>query len=118
MDGLAKIDRDELIRRMREDFEKTMREVADAVNAAPDGHLIEGSEERCRDVLVEFQRRSFEAAAQMRVEATEASAAFPPGTAGIGEPGACGSVAAQLQRDGGASSSSVRASRGRDRHGH
>lgn len=30
MDGLAKIDRDELVRRMREDFERTMREVADA----------------------------------------------------------------------------------------
>jgi hypothetical protein len=118
MDGLSKIDRDELVRRMREDFEKTMREVADAVNAAPDGHLIDGSEERCRDVLVEFQRRSFEAAAQMRVEATEASAAFPPGTAGVGEPGAGGPVAAQLQRDGGASSAAVRASGRRNRHGH
>lgn len=118
MDGLAKIDRDGLIRRMREDFEKTMREVADAVNAAPDGHLIDGSEERCRDALMEFQRRSFEAAAQMRVEATEAWAAFSPGAAGAGESGACGSVAAQLQRQGGASSSAVRASGRRDRHGH
>lgn len=82
MDGLAKLDRDELVRRMREDFERTMREVADAVNDAPDGHLIDGSEERVRDLLGEFRRRSFEAAAQMRVEATEASAAFSPGEAG------------------------------------
>jgi hypothetical protein len=34
MDGLLKINRDELVRRMREDFERTMREVADAVNDA------------------------------------------------------------------------------------
>jgi hypothetical protein len=78
MDGLAKIDRDELIRRMRQDFEKTMREVADAVNDAPDGHLIDGSEERVRDLLSEFRQKSFRTAAQMRVEATEASAAFSP----------------------------------------
>jgi hypothetical protein len=118
MDGLAKIEREELVRRMREDFEKTMREVADAVNAAPDGHLIDGSEERCREVLVEFGRRSFQAAAQMRVEATEVSVAFSPGTAGVGQPGAGGSVAAQLQRGGGTSAAAVRASGRRDRHGH
>ena len=36
MDGLAKIDRDELVQRMREDFEQTLRAVADAVNACRD----------------------------------------------------------------------------------
>lgn len=86
MDGLAKIDRDELVRRMREDFERTMSEVAAAVNAAPDGHLIDGSEERVRDVLGEFRRRSFETAAQMRVEATEQSVGFSPGATGTGQP--------------------------------
>jgi hypothetical protein len=86
MDGLAKIDSDELVRRMREDFERTMAEVAAAVNAAADGHLIDGSEERVRDVLGEFRRRSFETAAQMRVEATEQSAAFFPGGAAVGRP--------------------------------
>lgn len=86
MDGLAKIDRDELVRRMREDFEKTMRQVADAVNDAPDGHLIDGSEERVRDLLGDFRQRSFQAAAQMRVEATEASADFSPGEAATAPP--------------------------------
>ncbi len=79
MDRLAKLDRDELIRRMRADFEQTMRQVADAVNDAPDGHLIDGSEERVRDLLGEFRRRSFETAAQMRVEATGSLARFFPG---------------------------------------
>ena len=78
MDRLAQIDRDALVRRMREEFERTMRAVADAVNAAADGHLIDGSEERCRDALGEFRRLAYEAAVQMRVEATEADPAFSP----------------------------------------
>jgi hypothetical protein len=117
MDGLAKIDREELVRRMREDFERTVREVADAVNDAPDGHLIDGSEERVRDLLGEFRRRTFQAAAQMRVEAMEASADFPPGEAGAGEPGAGGAVDAELRGPGGAAPPAVRAARRHDRRG-
>lgn len=79
MDRLAKLDRDELVRCMRADFEQTIRRVADAVNDAPDGHLIDGSEEQVRELLGEFRRRTFETAAQMRVEATEASIDFSPG---------------------------------------
>ena len=116
MDGLAKIDRDELVRRMRQDFEQTLRAVADAVNDAPDGHLIDGSEERVRDLLGDFRRRSFQTAAQMRVEATEASAAFPPGGAGAGEPRGGGAVDAQLRGPGGAAPAAVRAA-GRRRDG-
>ncbi len=115
MDGLAKIDRDELVRRMRQDFERTMKEVADAVNDAPDGHLIDGSEERVRDLLGEFRQRSFQAAAQMRVEATEASPAFPPGEAGAGQPGRGGAVDAQRPGAGGAAAAAVREARRHDR---
>ncbi len=78
MDGLSKVDRDELIRRMRADFEKTMSQVVEAVNAAPDGHWIDASEERCRDVLGEFRRKAYETALQMKIEATEKDVAFPP----------------------------------------
>ena len=46
MDRLSKLDRDELVRQMREDFQATMLEVADAVNDAPQGHLIDGSQEQ------------------------------------------------------------------------
>ena len=45
MDRLAKVDKDALARRMRAAFERTMSEVMSAVNDAPDGHLIDGSEE-------------------------------------------------------------------------
>ena len=118
MDGLAKIDRDELVRRMRADFEQTMREVADAVNDAPDGHLIDGSEERVRDVLTAFRARSFQTAAQMRVEATEASADFSPGEAGAEQPGRGGPLDAQLQRAGGAAPPAVPGPRRQGRGGH
>ena len=78
MDRLAKIDKVELQRRMREAFERTMNDVAQSINDARDGHLINDSEERCRDVLGEFRRLAYETAAQMRVEATEADPAFSP----------------------------------------
>jgi hypothetical protein len=107
MDRLAKMDRDELVRRMRADFEQTMRQVADAVNAAPDGHLIDGSEEQVRDLLGEFRRRSFETAAQMRVEATEASADFSPGGTKAGSSRRGDPLDAQLQRTSGTASASL-----------
>ena len=87
MDRLSKIRTDELIQRMRSQFEKTMVEVAQAVNAAPDGPLIDGSEERCRDVLGEFRRAAYEAALQMRVEATEADPSFSPSGSSASRPG-------------------------------
>jgi hypothetical protein len=107
MDRLAKMDGEELVRRMREDFERTMRQVADAVNEAADGHLIDGSEERVRDLLGEFRRRSFETAAQMRVEATEASPDFSPGEGRVGSAWADDALDAQLQRAGGTASAAL-----------
>jgi hypothetical protein len=108
MDGLCKLNRDELVRRMREDFEATMLKVADAVNDAPDGHLIDGSEEPVRDLLGDFRRRSFETAAQMRVEATESSPAFSPGAPAADSSRGGGAVDAQLQRAGGTAAKAVR----------
>jgi hypothetical protein len=115
MDGLNKLKREELVRRMREDFEATMLKVADAVNDAPDGHLIDGSEEQVRDLLGDFRRRAFETAAQMRVEATESSPAFSPGEAGSDSSRGGGALDAQLQRAGGTASLPVRKRRERDK---
>lgn len=82
MDGsdkvVGQISKDELILQMRARFEETMAKVAAAVNAAPDGHWIDGSEEVCRDVLGEFRQAAYEAALQMRVQATEKTVAFSP----------------------------------------
>lgn len=75
---------------MRAEFERTMEEVAKAVNDAPDGRWIRGSEEKVRDVMAEFRRIAFEKALQMRTDAAEAS--FPPseGSGGPGGPGGPG----------------------------
>jgi len=78
MDRLAKINKDELVQQMRAEFEATMERVAKAVNAAPDGHLIDGSDGACRDALMEFMRVTYEKAVQMRVDATEQAVAFSP----------------------------------------
>ncbi len=107
MDGLAKLNRDELVRRMRVDFEQTLLSVADAVNAAPDGQLIDGSEEQVRDLLGEFRRRALETAVQMRVEATEASPDFSPGEARVDSTGRGGEVGALLRRSGADPSASI-----------
>lgn len=117
MDRLAKLDRDELIARMRSDFEGTMRQVAEAVNDAPDGHLIDGSEEQVRDLLGEFRRRTFETAAQMRVEATEASPDFSPGEGFAGASRVGDTLDAQLQRSAGTASPSLPQRRGNNRRG-
>jgi len=109
MDRLEKIDKDELVRRMRAEFEKTMIQVTQAVNDAPDGYLVDGSEERCRDVLGEFRRLAYQTALQMRVDATEASAAFSP--SGENSARDCGSDGVVVQRPGGVASSSLRKAR-------
>jgi hypothetical protein len=112
MDGLAEIDKGELVRRMRAEFEKTMAEVTEAVNRARDGHLINDSEERCRDVLGEFRRRAYETAVQMRVEATESDPSFSP----CGPRASRGGQAdgAQRVRPGGVASASLQQPAGRD----
>jgi len=77
MDGLPALSADALMERMRAEFEQMVRDVASAVNAAPEGRVINGSEEQVRDRLGEFRQRVYQAALQMRVDAAEA--AFSPG---------------------------------------
>jgi len=77
MDRLPELSAEQLMERTRERFEQLMREVAAAVNAAPAGRVINGSEEQVRDLLGEFRREVYQTAVQMRVDAAEA--AFSPG---------------------------------------
>jgi len=114
MDRLAKFDKDEFIRRMRAKFEATMEQVAQAVNAAPQGHLINASEEACRDVLGEFRRAAYQTALQMRIEATEQDVAFSP--SGACPPRSGQPDGAQRLRPGPVASGSLRGSGRRDDH--
>jgi hypothetical protein len=98
MDWLAKMDRDELVRRMRHELEQTVLKVVDVVNDARDGHLINYSEEAVRDLMAEFRRRMYKTAAQMRVETTETSTDFSPSDPGVGLPRGGESIGAELQR--------------------
>jgi hypothetical protein len=58
------------------EVEQLLREVADAINQAPDGAVIAGSEEVVRDAMARFRRRVYELGLQLRTDA--AKAAFPP----------------------------------------
>jgi hypothetical protein len=64
--------------------ERTVNEVADAVDNAPAGRVIRDSEEPARDALDRFRQRVYERVLQAKVDAAEA--AFPPsGQSGDGK---------------------------------
>lgn len=71
-----KLSREQFIQLMRAKMEAMLGQVADAVNEAPPGHVISGSEEQVRDLFADLQREAYEKAVQMRTDAAEA--AFPP----------------------------------------
>ena len=71
-----KLSRDEYIRQMRQEMEEMLGQVADAINEAPPGHIISGSEEKVRDLFADLRQTSLREGLQMRVDAAEA--AFPP----------------------------------------
>jgi hypothetical protein len=60
-----------------------MERVADAVNAAPTGNVISGSEMQVRDLMAEFRRKAFEIAVQMRIDSTESN--FSPSQGRVGQ---------------------------------
>src|SRR5207253_751386 len=76
MDGLPKLSREEFLAQMRESMEAMLGRVADAINEAPPGQVISGSEEQVRDLFADLRKQAFETGLQMRVDAAEA--AFPP----------------------------------------
>jgi hypothetical protein len=83
MDRLLTMDKEQFISEMMEEVRRRLGEVADAVNGAGDGNVINGSEMAVRDAMVELQRRAFEKAVQMRIDSTESS--FSPSEGRLGE---------------------------------
>jgi hypothetical protein len=75
-ESLPRLDRGAYFAQMRAELERTLEEVADAVDEACAGRVIRDSEERARDALDRFRRVAYEKAIQMKVDAAEA--AFPP----------------------------------------
>ena len=76
MERLLRMSKERYVAEMRSEVERVLGQVADAVNDAPDGHVISGSEMRVRDLMAELRTRVFERAVQMRVDETEG--AFSP----------------------------------------
>ena len=52
MDRLLTMDKGQFISEMQTEVRRLLGEVADAVNNAPDGHVINGSEMAVRDAMV------------------------------------------------------------------
>ena len=73
---MPKLDRDAFVSALRQKVETMLTQVADAINNAPDGAIIAGSEERVRDLFAALRQQVFETGLQMRIDAAEA--AFSP----------------------------------------
>ena len=71
-----KISVDDYLVQMRAEVDALLRDVASAVNQAPDGAIIAASERQVFERLAEFRRKAYETAMQMKIDA--AQAAFPP----------------------------------------
>jgi hypothetical protein len=76
METLPRVSPQQFADSMKQEFEEFAKQVMDAVNDAPDGEWIVGSEEQVRDFCAKMRQKVFERAVQKRVDAAEA--AFPP----------------------------------------
>ena len=73
---LPEIDRRKLEKELKEDFQRCIAQVTDAVNKAHAGALIDDSEEAVRGAMSRLRQTVFQKAIQMKTEAAEA--AFSP----------------------------------------
>ncbi len=76
MEPMPKLNRDDFVTAMRQKMEAMLGQVADAINQAPDGDIISGSEEKVRDLFAELRTQAYEMGLQKRIDA--AQAAFSP----------------------------------------
>lgn len=85
MDRLLTMDKEQYIQRMQAEIRSVLEQVADAVNDAPTGNVINGSEIAVRDLMGELRRKAFETAVQMRIDSTESSFSPSQGRPGAGQ---------------------------------
>ena len=76
MEPMPQLDRAAYIAQMRQQMEAMLGQVADAINNAPDGAIIAGSECQVRDLFGTLRQKAYEVGLQMRTDAAEA--AFSP----------------------------------------
>lgn len=73
---VPEIDRRQLEKQLKEDFERCLAEVVKAVDSARIGAIIDDSEEPVRQATSRLRQRIFQKAIQMKTDAAEA--AFSP----------------------------------------
>jgi hypothetical protein len=88
MERRAEILKDDLVGQMQAQFKTCMEQVMQAVNAAPDGRWIEGSEVQVHTLLRQFEKQVYQTALQARVGASETAAAKAPAAFSPSRPGA------------------------------
>jgi hypothetical protein len=76
VDTLPPLSPEALLEALRGRFEELCQGIAQAVNQAPPGQVINQSEEKVRDLFANLRRQAFQTALQMKVDAAEA--AFSP----------------------------------------
>jgi hypothetical protein len=79
MDGQEQGSKAGSVEQMRERCRRFMEEMTKAVNAAPDGHWIEGSEVQASQLIHRFGQEVYQAALQARIDANQTAAAKSPG---------------------------------------
>jgi hypothetical protein len=95
MERLKQMDKEAFVRAMQAEVRAALERVADAVNGAAEGRVINGSEQAVRAAMVELQRQSFEKALQMRVDSTESAFSPSQGCGGEGHAASPGAHAPQ-----------------------
>jgi hypothetical protein len=70
---------DDLRQQLQQRFDQLCQQLAEAVNQAPPGQIINASEEPVRDLFADFRQQAYQTALQARLDA--AQAAFPPSAA-------------------------------------
>ena len=85
MDRLLTMDKVQFVERMQAEIRGILEQAADAVNNAPTGNVINGSEVEVRDLMEDLRQRVFQTAVQMRIDSTESSFFPSEGREGAGE---------------------------------
>jgi len=116
MDRLLRMSKEQFVQQMRSEVDRVLEEIADAVNDAPDGQVINASEMKVRDLMGRLRTGVYQKALQMRIDSTESS--FSPSEGRVGraqaEQGPVGADGADGQRPGGSESHAVARPRRRE----
>ena len=85
MDRLLTMDKEQFVSQIQAEVRRILEQVADAVNNAPQGSVISGSEVQVRDLMAELRQKVFQTAVQMRIDSTESSFSPSEGHQGKGQ---------------------------------